>query len=93
VAQWLFEVGAAADVRTADENGVTPMFVACCQGHLDVAAWFFDNAGAAADVRTLDSARRTTVFAVCSWDRLSAEAPHSGSLRWGGRRSAHARPA
>ena len=39
VCQWLFEVGASADITRADNNGHTPMFVSCQNGHLSVCQW------------------------------------------------------
>ena len=50
-AKWLFEVGAAEDVRTKDIKiaHFHEPSLACCHGHLDVAKWLFE-VGAAEDV-------------------------------------------
>ena len=55
VAQWLFKVGAAADIRTKSNDGFTPMFVACHQGHLDVAQWLLLQGAADGDDGHVDS--------------------------------------
>jgi hypothetical protein len=39
VCKWLFEVGAAADITKAVNNGRTPMYIACAEGHLSVCKW------------------------------------------------------
>ena len=54
MAQWLFEVGAAEDIRTKDNGGATRLLRACLGGHLDVAQWLFE-VGAAEDIRTKDN--------------------------------------
>ena len=41
--QWLFEVGASADITKADNNGHTPMSIACRKGHLSVCQWLILN--------------------------------------------------
>ena len=41
--QWLFEVGASADITKANNNGKTPMWVACLQSHLSVCQWLILN--------------------------------------------------
>ena len=41
--KWLFEVGAAADItKTRINNGATPMWIACQNGHLSVCEWLFE---------------------------------------------------
>ena len=47
--QWLFEVGAAADITKADNEGGTPMCIACGEGHPSICKWLFE-VGAAADI-------------------------------------------
>ena len=64
VLQWLFGAGAAEDMRTADEDGGTPMLTACINGHLEVVQWLF-GAGAAEDVRTADNSGWTPMFIGC----------------------------
>ena len=39
VCQWLFDVGASADITREDNNGYTPMWTACRKGHLSVCQW------------------------------------------------------
>ena len=39
VCQWLFEVGASADITKANNNDRTPMWVACEKGQLSVCQW------------------------------------------------------
>ena len=43
VCRWLFEVGAAEDIRKANNNGNTPMLLACWQGHLSVMKYLILN--------------------------------------------------
>jgi hypothetical protein len=43
--------GAASAFRTKDSIGRTPMFIACCDGHLDVTERPFE-VGAAVKIRT-----------------------------------------
>ena len=61
VAQWLFDNGAAEDVRTADRDGDTPMFWACCRGYLRVVQWLYD-VGAAEDVRRANKSGKTPML-------------------------------
>ena len=49
VCTWLFEVGAAEDISTANKNGRTPMYTARWEGHLSVCEWLFE-VGTAADI-------------------------------------------
>ena len=49
--QWLFDHGAKEDVRTPNNNGVTPMYIASDKNNLEVMQWLFDH-GAQNDVRT-----------------------------------------
>ena len=41
--QWLFEVGASADITKANNYGSTPMHAACKAGHLSVCQWLILN--------------------------------------------------
>jgi hypothetical protein len=50
MAKWLFEVGAAENIRIEDTEGTTPMFVAFANGHRHAVKWLFE-AGAAEDIR------------------------------------------
>jgi len=43
VCRWLFEVGAAEDIRKADNDGYTPMCAACQEGHLSVMKYLILN--------------------------------------------------
>ena len=43
VCQWLFEVGASADITRANNDGTTPMLIACQKGHLSVCQWLILN--------------------------------------------------
>ena len=64
VAQWLFDHGAAEDVRTARRfDGWTPMMAACSQGRLPVAQWLY-RSGAAEDVRRTSTSGHTPMLAV-----------------------------
>ena len=45
VCQWLFKVGASADVTNSDRGGCTPMWLACWEGHLPVCKWLFSGRG------------------------------------------------
>ena len=65
VVQWLFGAGAAEDVRTATNHGLTPMLMACESGHFEVAQWLF-GAGAAEDVRTANKNGRTPMLVACA---------------------------
>jgi hypothetical protein len=53
VAKWLFDAGAAEDLRTVDIFHHTTIFSACSNGHLEVAKWLFerDPTGAEADIK------------------------------------------
>jgi hypothetical protein len=67
VAKWLFEVGAAEDIRTKDNVGNTPMLIACREGHHDVATWLFE-VGAAEDVRTKDNDGQSPLYDAAAFD-------------------------
>jgi ankyrin repeat protein len=69
VSQWLFKVGAAANIRTKNILGWTPMHAACGKGHLDVAQWLFE-VGAAADICTKNNAGQTPMYATHNEGRL-----------------------
>jgi hypothetical protein len=69
VAKWLFEEGAAEDIRTKSHIGWTPLTAACSSGSLDVAKWLFE-VGAAEDIRTTGGNCLTPMIAACSSGRL-----------------------
>ena len=70
VCQWLFEMGAARDIRKADNNGITPMILACLKGHLAVCRWLFE-VGAAEDIRKANNEGYTPMFLACQEGHLS----------------------
>ena len=43
VCQWLFEVGASADITRANNDDTTPMLIACHERHLSVCQWLILN--------------------------------------------------
>ena len=64
VTKWLFEMGAAEDIRTKDDRSVqTPMCAVCYCGHLDVAKLLFE--GAADDIRTKNEDGCTPMLFAC----------------------------
>ena len=64
LAKWLFEVGAAEDIRTRNNNGWTPILMACSEGHLDTAKWLFE-VGAADNIQTGDNEGAMLIHIVC----------------------------
>ena len=74
VCQWLFEVGAAADITKANNRGSTPMHIACRGGHLSVCQWLFE-VGAAGDITKTNNRGSTPMhqalkgghLSVCQW--------------------------
>jgi len=70
VCRWLFEVGAAEDIRKANNNGYTPMLLACWQGHLSVCKWLVE-VGAAEDIRKSDNSGYTPMLWACREGHLS----------------------
>ena len=77
VVPWLFDHGAAEDVRTADETGETPLHVAFNRGHSKVATWLLLNS-ASNNIATghLDESNFRTILLEdiihLSWIRSSA---------------------
>ena len=67
--KWLFEVGAAADITKASNNGATLMWIACYQGHLSVCKWLFE-VGAAADISKAANNGWTPMMIACDRDEL-----------------------
>ena len=69
VCKWLFEVGAAADITKASNNGFTPMYIACQMGHLSVCKWLFE-VGAAADITKANNNGATPMYLACQFGHL-----------------------
>ena len=68
--QWLFEVGASADITRANNNGTTPMYIACYHGHLSVCQWLFE-VGAAGDITKANNNGYTPMLIACQEGHLS----------------------
>ena len=66
----MFEVGASADITRADNNGDTPMWIACQEGHLSVCQWLFE-VGASADITRVNNDGTTPMLMVCHNGHLS----------------------
>ena len=66
----LYEVGAAADITKADNDGYTPMYAACNEGHLSVCKWLYE-VGAAVDITKADDGGNTPMYLACSYGHLS----------------------
>ena len=62
--QGLFEVGAAADITKTNNNGATPMLIACQNGRLSVCKWLFE-VGAAADITKAMNDGVTPMWIAC----------------------------
>lgn len=45
ICRWLFDVGAAEDIRTRDNDGNPPMMYASQEGHLQVCCWILMHSG------------------------------------------------
>ena len=72
VCKWLHENGAAEDIRKANNNGATTMYVACQEGQLSICKWLFE-VGAAADITKADNNRLVTPMRIaCCEGHLSA---------------------
>jgi ankyrin repeat protein len=70
--------GAPEELRRANFQGQTPLFLSCKHGRLEVAHWLF-GAGAAEDVRTADNYGCTPMLLAYWSGHLKV---HSGSLVW-----------
>ena len=57
-------MGAAADITKAINNGITPMWIACQEGHLSVCKWLFE-VGAAEDITKANNDGFTPMYAAC----------------------------
>jgi ankyrin repeat protein len=64
IVQWLHTHGAATDVTRPDNNGVTPMFIACQQGHLEIVQWLHAH-GATMDVTRPNNNGATPLWFAC----------------------------
>jgi ankyrin repeat protein len=67
--QWLFDHGANEDVRTADNEGTTPMYASCENGHLHGVQFLHAN-GAAQDVNAPSWNQETPLWKVCKENGL-----------------------
>ena len=63
-------MGAAEDIRKADNDGYTPMCAACQEGHLSVCRWLFE-VGAAEDIRKANNNGTTPMMVACLQGHLS----------------------
>ena len=70
VCQWLFQVGASADITRATNYGDTPMYAACEHGHLSVCQWLFE-VGAPVDITRANNHGFTPMYAACQAGHLS----------------------
>jgi hypothetical protein len=61
---YLFEAGAAEDVRTKDSSGNTPLYVACKHGRFDVVVWLCE-VGAREDTQNMNDTGRSPLYIVC----------------------------
>ena len=66
-------VGASVDITRASNNGTTPMYIACQEGHMSVCQWLFE-VGASADITRANNHGFTRWLAcqeghmsVCQW--------------------------
>ncbi|GBG24705.1 Ankyrin repeat domain-containing protein 50 [Hondaea fermentalgiana] len=85
-ARLLIEFGAHVDAKT--DRGLTPLMIACMNGHEQVAAWLVHRGGA--DIKALDLALNTPLHyaAAYGWERvvgvlLCLGAPPDPSNEWG----------
>lgn len=71
-AKWLFQNGAAEDIRTPDFFGGTPMIAAFANDNLEVSRWLFE-VGAAPDIRSRDISGYSPMLHACGgiWPRSS----------------------
>jgi hypothetical protein len=74
VVKWLNGVGAAEDVRTKNNDGLTPLSTACRNGHLKVVQWLFEN-GAAGDIQCQDKNRKRPLYLSCTKATVSGALP------------------
>jgi hypothetical protein len=64
VCKWLYHHGAAEDISRANNNGDTPMLLACFNGHLSVCEWLY-KMGADEDVSRVDNYGNTPMLLAC----------------------------
>ena len=70
--KWLFEVGAAADITKASNDGFTPMYIACHSGHLPVCKWLFE-VGAAADITKANNNGATPMWSASDENHIPVQ--------------------
>ena len=69
--RWLHANGAAEDISRADEeDGCTPMYMACFKGHLSVCKWLFE-VGADGDISRANNYGYTPMLRACHDGHLS----------------------
>ena len=61
--------GRGLDITEANNNGATPMYIACQEGQLSVCKWLFE-VGAAADVTKANNNGATPMFIACQGGQL-----------------------
>ena len=64
VCKWLYDHGAAEDIRKSNAALVTPMYLACWNGHLSVCQWLFE-VGAKGDITKANNNGITPMLIAC----------------------------
>ena len=68
--KWLYEVGAAADIRTVDKLGNPPLHTSCMTGQLHVCEWLV-SVGAEEDLRSANFDGWTAMLQACVHGKVS----------------------